>query len=230
MKKVLVSVTTLKGTDWARQIEDLKKLNLSEFAVFVSALPKEIRPRLYEKLEKTTPDAIIPFVHARSDMPLAEYKYWQERWGTQKFNLHPRRGFPWQYDLSSLKDCLYIENSGEGDDLLSDEDLIGAAGICLDTAHLENTRLLHPEGYDAVVAILKKYPIGCNHLSAIANKRHDSSGVERYDAHTMTNLSEYNYLKQFSSEYFGEFMAIELTNSIADQLKAKEYIDSIIAL
>lgn len=229
MKKVLVSVTSLAGTDWEKQIEDLKKFNISEFAVFVSALPLKTRREFYKKLEQTIVNAIIPFVHARSDMPLSEYDYFRQRWQTKKFNLHPRRDFAWEFDYSSLSNLLYIENSGKGNDSLSDQDLIGSAGICLDTSHLENSQRLHPAVYQKVVIMLEKYPIGANHISAITKKHLDPfTQTERCDAHTMTKLTDFDYLKKIPTKYFGEYLAIELRDNIATQLKVKKYIEDIV--
>ena len=229
MKKVLVSITSLEGTDWEKQIEDLRKFKISEFALFVSALEKKAREKLYAKLDKIVKQAAIPFVHARSDMAVSEFDYLRRRWQTKKFNLHPRRDFAWNLDYSSLSDWIYIENSGKGNDSLSGEDLVGCAGVCLDTAHFENSRRLYPAVYQKVVTTLERYPVGANHISAITKKHYDKfSQTERYDGHIMTDLAELDYLKNLPSQYFGEYMAIELANDIATQLKAKKYIENIV--
>jgi len=46
----------------------------------------------------------------------------------------------------------------------------------------------------------------------------------RYDSHYFEDLSEFDYLKKYSINLFSDFCALELENTIKDQLRAKDYI------
>ena len=53
---------------------------------------------------------------------------------------------------------------------------------------------------------------------------------KRFDFHVLESFSEMDYLKNYPQEYFPEYMAIELENSLAEQLKIKEYLETFITL
>ncbi|GAI47580.1 unnamed protein product [marine sediment metagenome] len=73
--------------------------------------------------------------------------------------------------------------------------------------------------------MIKKYPIGANHISVIKKFIHPNErGELQYDDHYLEDLSELNYLKKYPSNYFSSFIAIELENSIKEQLRARNYI------
>ena len=77
--------------------------------------------------------------------------------------------------------------------------------------------------------MIEKYPIGCNHISCVGNKlRKCDEGRDRYDKHFVEDLSDFDYLKRYPKKYFSSVVALEIENSIKDQLKAIKYISRII--
>ena len=56
-----------------------------------------------------------------------------------------------------------------------------------------------------------------------------SKKITRYDSHNFENLSEFDYLKKYPKNYFSNLIALELENSIKEQLVAKEYIIDILS-
>lgn len=127
-------------------------------------------------------------------------------------------------------DIIFLENTHLG---FPEDELKEYAGLCIDFSHLENDRIIFPERYEQSMRMIKSYKIGCAHLSAIRNEQHpDPEKPEemRFDFHKLINLSELDYLKNYPQEYFPEFMAIELENSLAEQLKVKEYLTKFIKL
>lgn len=219
MKKILVSVTTIDEVSWQSMITQVKSLGLKEIALFLTGLRLSDRKDCLKALGDIE-GLTVPFVHARSDMTLDEYKYLMAKFKTQKFNLHPLRLYPIDSDLTSIKDKIYIENASE----FTQSDIDGFAGACLDTSHLQDYKLKQHPRYEEIKSCVENNPIGVNHLSVIYKEIiHDKYG-DHYDSHLMRNLSEYDYLRQFPSRYFGEFLAIELQNPITEQLKVKEYL------
>ena len=155
-------------------------------------------------------------------MELWELDYFVENYGTQVFNIHSQAEFPLVHDYSKYKDAIYIENTRYP---YNEEEIKNFGGICLDLSHLESGRILAKEEFEHNTKIIKKYPIGCNHISAIKKIACTNESSEiRYDNHFLEDFSELDYLKKYPPSYFSSFIAIELENSITKQLEAKNYI------
>lgn len=222
---MLVSITTTSGSDWHQQIKDMKTFEVQECAVFVTGLSPEQRKELYVALE-VNPTITIPFVHARHDMTPEEYLYFIHQWKTNKFNYHTTRRYIPKYELGDLKKRILIENAWD----LQETDLVGYSGICLDIAHLEDSRLLYPAEYKVITQLLSSCPIGANHISASSTTIQYAPSLDRshYSSHTFSNIQEFEYLKNYPVTYFGEYIALELENSIAEQLEVQKYIERLL--
>lgn len=224
-RKILVSVTTTKDADWHSQIRGADELGLKEVALFLSCLEQDERKDLYQLLEKSKIKS-IPFVHLRNDMELWELDYFVKNFGTKLFNIHSQTEFPWLYDYSKYKDIICIENVHR---CWNKEEAKFPGGLCLDISHLEDDRLLYKKRFEHNSKILEKYPIGCNHISAIQKVTHIiEKGFAVYSSHFFKNLSEFDYLKRYPLKYFSSIIALELENSIKEQLKARDYIIDLI--
>jgi len=219
------TITTTKNSNWKGKIKEAKYLNLSELAVFPTALNQLQRKKLYHLLEESNIKS-IPFVHLRGDMKLWELDYLVKKYHTQRFNIHSIKKFPLIYDYSKYKHIIYIENT---DSCLSESELKNFAGICLDFSHLENDRLMQKQRFEHNLKLIKKYPIGCNHISVIKKIPHLEGNEKRVDEHWMEDFSELDYLKNYPLHYFSEFCAIELENSLKEQLDAIGYIIKLIS-
>ncbi len=211
MRKILPSITTVPGSFWKKK---LKNTSLKEVAVFPTFL--EERKEFYDLLEKSKVKS-IPFVHLRGDMELWELDYFVQKYQTEIFNIHSKDQHPILNDFSKYKNIIYIENHK----YLSEKEINNFAGICLDLSHLEESRLLNKKKYQANKKILKKYKIGCNHISAIKKNLEKAT-------HFLNDLSELDYLKKYPSCYFSNFIALEFKNSLEEQLKIKKYLEKII--
>ncbi|MFA7253729.1 MAG: hypothetical protein WC107_04185 [Patescibacteria group bacterium] len=86
-KKILVSVTTINDPS-EKQLEDIKRLQIKEFAIFPTCFEMAQRQKLYRFLEKLK-DIKIPFAHIRSDFEDEEIGYLVERFGMERCNIHP---------------------------------------------------------------------------------------------------------------------------------------------
>lgn len=226
MFKIFPTITTTSGSNWREKITEIDKLGLKEIALFPTCLNKKERKEMYEMLGKTGLKN-IPFIHLRNDFDEEEIGWLKEKYQTQVFNTHSERLYPLKNSWDKYKkECIYLENTHSG--FLEDE-LEKYAGICIDFSHLENDRLFYPKRYEQSVQMIKKYKIGCAHLSAIKKENHpDSERPQelRYDWHQLEKFSEMDYLRNYPQEYFPKFIAIELENSLAEQLKIKDYIEN----
>lgn len=224
-RKILVSVTTTRGSDWRAKLKEIKKLGLEEVALFPTCLKPEERKEFYRLVEKSGVKS-APLVHIRQDMLLKELDYLIEKYHSKVFCTHMQIEYPLIYDYSNYKKMIYIEGVYHP---LDEQELKDFAGICLDLTHLENYRLLYKDIFEHDVKILEKYPIGANHISVIKPFFHiDEDGYKRYDKHHLGDFSELDYLKKYPKNYFSQYIAVELENSLSEQLKIKDYIAKLI--
>lgn len=222
MRKILVSITTTQNSDWRGKIKEIKKLGLKEIALFPTCFKKKEREELYNLLEKAN-IRNIPFIHIKNDMTPQELDYLIKKFKAKKFNIHTDTEFPFIYNYSKHKKMIFIENVY---DPFDEKEIKKFGGICLDVAHLEDDRLLHPEKFKHNVMVLEKYLIGCNHLSCIQKVlRFDFEDKSwRYDCHFLRKLSQMDYLKKYPKKYFSDIVVIELENTIETQLKVRDYL------
>jgi len=228
--KILPTITTTSGSNWMDKVDEVCKFGLSEVALFPTCLDIDRRKELYKILERSTLKS-IPYVHLRSDMDVRELQYLVQRFKTKVFNIHTNREYPFKYDYSKYADRIYVENIYYP---LDEEEIKKFAGICIDFSHLENDRILYEEKYEHNISLIEKYKVGCNHLSAIKKEtsmddenKYDRFNI-RYDSHNLGRLSEFSYLKNYPKKYFSDYLAIEIENSIEEQLMAKEYLEKLI--
>lgn len=229
--RILPTITTISKAKWVDKIDEINRFKLDEIAVFPTCLDAGERKRLYGMLERSSVKR-IPYVHLRSDMDIPEMEYLMRKFNTQVFNVHTSREFPFEHNYSKYAHLIYMENIYYP---LDEGEIKKFAGICVDFSHLENDRILYKDKYEHNVSLLEKYKIGCNHLSAIKKETSVDDGSKydrlsiRYDSHELGDLSELDYLKNYPRRYFSDFVAIELENSIEEQLKVKKYLEKLIS-
>lgn len=221
--RVVPTITTITPGAWRGKLAEVKKFKLKEVCLFLTCLDSGQRKEFYP-LFKEVGVKTVPFVHIRSDMELWELDYLAKTYKAKIFSTHTKREYPPLYDYGNYKKNIYIENVYEPFD---GEEVAGLGGVCLDLSHLESDRLLRPDPYQKIIEFLKKYPPGCSHISAVKKEPFLEDGYQRYGTHNLTDLSELDYLKRYPLEFFGEVAAIELENTIEEQLKAKEYIGTL---
>lgn len=230
-KKVLVSLTTLKDnpkSSWKDKIEEIKKYNLTEIALFLTGLNKEERSELYFLL-KDTPVKSIPHIHIKNDFEIEEIDYLINKYDVKAINTHSFEQFPLIYDYFKYSSILYLENT---ECIPGEKDLEKFAGLCVDFSHWESARQNNYYTYDDFERNVRKYKVGCSHVSAVSDKL-DPYSDPNYpdwigrDHHLLKELSEVNYLKKYI-KYLPNLISIELENSIKEQLEIKKYIEKII--
>lgn len=232
-KEIIPSITTLKNdpSKWEEIYEDCEKYQIKKMALFLTGYDREQRSECYKLAHQLLLryQITVPFVHARHDMASDEYHLLMDSFGAEMFNLHPLNQIPLHQKLETeLLKYIYIENSRE----LSKKDVEDFAGVCLDLSHLEDSREFWDEKeFLKIIDVLNHSKIGCNHISAFAETpKTDETGAKYCSRHTLTNLNELRYLSDYSSDYFGKYIAIELNNRLSDQMEAIDYIKSVVRI
>jgi len=223
-------LATTNKSSWQTKIEEIKKFDIEEIALFTTALDPEKRQDLYELL-KDSPVKKIPFVHLRHDSSEEEIIYLINNYGTKLFNIHASPDTLENYKNFSIdKKMIFVENT----DHLTDAFWPAVkeyGGVCLDFAHYEDygKRQKDPT-YENFEDELKSFKVGFAHISGVQDEkytRHDSYFSfydDHYSVHFLKKLSDLDYLKNYR-HLFPEISAIELENSLEEQLKIKEYIE-----
>lgn len=224
--RILPAITST-SPDWRKKIEEVRQLGLREIALFPTCLNLKQRAELYSLLKETKVEK-IPFVHLRSDMAKKELDYLAKNYGTAVFNVHSKKEHLYPDGYKKYRDIIYLESAYWPFD---EKEIKELAGICLDLAHLENARIFKKEMYRDNIKMIEKYGCGCSHISPAKNfpvlRREEKP--DKKHPHLMKALSELNYLKRYPISYFGNFSALEMENSIEEQLKAKDYIVKLLA-
>jgi hypothetical protein len=228
--KILVSLTTTNShqRDFAKVVQEIDECGLKEIAFFPTAVDSVKRQELYKLLEQSKVEK-IPFIHLHSDMNISEIDYLVNQFGTEVFNIHSINSrYPFKKDLDKYADKIFLENQYC---FFSHDELKKYAGICLDVCHLEDVRRNNSELYEYFKNLLLRYKCGCGHISAIKKiplmKLVKFKLMLSYGYHHYRKLSEFDYLKKHQA-YLPEILALELENSIGEQLLAKKYIEDLL--
>jgi hypothetical protein len=210
-------------------IQDLRRSSERLIALFPTCLARAEREELYRELA-AIPGLRIPHVHLRSDCAPDEIAYLAATFGTEAFNIHPRRSsHPMEAIPSAFAGRIFVENV---DIPIEDEEIEGGAahpatalgGICPDFSHLENARLHGREDYvSRTLSQLSRFKVGCCHLSAIREGVPNRWNGE-WDHHSFSALSDLDYLGRYRGFMPSRWASLELENSLAEQLEARAHI------
>lgn len=226
-KKILIGLTTI--TNWRGKVEEICRYKIKEAALFPTFLKTKEREKLYKRLEKS-PLKNIPHVHLRGDMGLEELEYLIKRYHTKVFNVHADGGeFSYTLDYSKYAKMVYVENS---DKVPSLKELKKYGGLCIDFSHWENGALKNDKKYFDFEDKIKKFKIGCCHVSAIKKEFVKELDIEirgrmSYSSHLLKDYHELDYMKKYK-KFLPRFISIELENPIREQIKVKKYLEKTI--
>ncbi|HPS28525.1 MAG TPA: hypothetical protein PLX10_01680 [Candidatus Paceibacterota bacterium] len=223
--KILISITTTAGSDWRSKPKEADDLGIQELAIFVTCLDLSERQELYDSLLAHHVTS-IPFAHVKGDMPLQELEFLRNTFGTKVFNIHDPAQYIAPYYYGTFSSTIGIENTVLP---LQEETLKKFGGICLDISHMENDRLNSPMRYEHNLLLLEHYPILVNHISAIRpeSRIDEDSEEKRNDYHFLKNLNEVDYVKNWK-KFLAPYVALELENSLTEQIKIKAYLENLL--
>jgi hypothetical protein len=223
---ILPCITSSNGldhqpVDWMAKVREADALGIKELGLFVTTMKAEDRRSCFRTLSYL--GIGVRFLHACAAMTPDEYDYVEETFAPQVYNLHTTREFPIaRLPSKKIRQKTFIENSGL--DLIQD-DLTGWGGILIDTAHAWDLRLSGgSQGFAALHRLVRDNKVGGNHLSPIAPEPYLNGTRMAYDTHTLTHLSQYDYLLELPFEFYGPVKTLEVTNSLSDQLQIIKYL------
>ncbi len=225
--KILTSITTT-NKNYIQKIKELEKFKIKEAALFLTLYAtQDVRKNIYKNLLKYGITS-IPVVHLRSDMKEKEIEYLIKTFKTKMFNTHPKDhlGLEDSKAIKKYKKLIYLENI----EICSIKyEINDFAGICLDVSHLHDS-ILNKKGFPKeTIKILKTHKCGFAHISAIKKKAFFDNYQKKATngSHFFENVNEFNYIKKYK-KYLPKYLALEVENSIEEQLLAKKHIEKIL--
>jgi hypothetical protein len=159
-------------------------------------------------------------VHARNDMDLKEFKFLIKKFKTKYFNLH-KDSFKYLHKWGGIHKKLLLEMN-YNNKIPKEVELNKISGFCIDLSHFIAAKERATKEYNFVMSKnkYKKY-FKANHLNGYSTHA-------KKDLHTIKSLKEFDYLKTLPKFLFGKYIALEMFNSIKEQIKFKKYLCEIL--
>jgi hypothetical protein len=217
LKRIYPSLVTY-AADWRQRLREVRALKLKEIALFLTGIEPAERKKLYAGLEQTAVRK-IPHIHLRHNVSEEEIEYLVKRYGTRAFTIH--------YDSadhflkSKYRRMFFVENNWREFGIKKFPMIKNFGGICIDLSHLLIIHETEPGNHRSTIKAIKKYRIGCNHVSDI---RPDHSSH-----HYVSKKTDLDYLKFFPRNYFSRYICLEMGNPIRQQLELKKYAAKMLA-
>jgi hypothetical protein len=214
-KRILVGITSKDDYHWPQQLAEVKRFEIDKVSLFLEKLPYSQRKKIYQSLLKSNIKD-IPLVHLRHDMSKDEIEFLVKNYHSEFLTIH-EINFNYLKQWQGYYPSLYLEMNADGR-LSSKVDVQRIGGFCVDLSHFKKaeTKLAKEFAYTIKRKEFSRY-FRCNHLNGY-------SPEENEDLHTITSLKNFDYLTTLPKFIFSEVIALEVENSIADQLKFKRHL------
>ena len=212
--KIFVGLTAKKGKGWERKLKDIKRYKIKKFVLFIEEIKKRDRKRLYKKLLNNNFE--IPLVHLRSDSDKQELEFLAKNFQSKYFNIH-ERDFNHLNRLNGFYKQLCLELNYDNH-VEKNVDINRIGGFCIDLSHFKAAKDRCSKEF---LYVLKRKNNNkkfiCNHLNGYSYKK-------RCDMHLVSSTKDFDYLISLPKFVFGKIIALEMYNSISEQLKFKKYL------
>ncbi len=218
-KRILVGITGFREKDWKSKLKEVDKFEITKVSLFLERFGRRQREKIYQALlDSKIKD--IPLVHIRHDMDKKELAFLAKNFGSSYFTIH-EDGFRIMKKWKGFYKDLYLEMNYDGF-VPSSVEVARIGGFCIDLSHFKAAATEWSEDFDYVFERRETYHyFDCNHLNGYDPKKNT-------DMHMVKSLKDFDYLKTLPKFLFGDIIALETDNSIAEQLKFKKYLSKLL--
>ena len=216
--QIYPSITGYDNIEWQNKLKEIDQFKLKEVAVFLGSFDQKERDHLYKFLIKSSIEK-VPFVHLRHDTDKHDIEFFVKNYDTKYFNIH-EDGFGMIDRWKPYLDRLYLEMNYD-DQVDRDVKVRKIGGFCIDLSHFKANIARGTKEAEYIFNRKDKIKFSCNHLNGY-------DPVNKKDKHSITDLKDFDYLITLPKFVFGEVIAIEVFNSIKEQLKFKKYLEKIL--
>ena len=218
MFEIYLGITGGKNTDWQLKLQEINRLGIKEAAVFLERFNGPGRDNLRRFLIKSSITK-VPLVHLRNDCHKDEIKFFIDNFKTEYFNIH-EDSFNLLEQWKGYWDKLYLEMNYDSQ-IDKNVKVRQIGGFCVDLAHFQSAIARGSEEVAYIYLKKNKIKFASNHLGGYSPEK-------KSDLHTIVSLKDFDYLTALPKWVFGEVIAMEVDNSIEEQLKFKEYLIKIL--
>ncbi len=213
--KILVSITGMKDRHWKQKIKEINKLGIKKVALFLERFNENQIQQIYEAILRSRIKE-IPLVHIKDDTKKEELGLLFKKYNSTYFTIH-ESGFDSLKNWKGFYRKLYLEM--DTNNFISQSvEVKKIGGFCVDLSHFKVQLNKWTQEFEY---ILKRrhatHYFDCNHLNGYDPKNND-------DLHTVRSLKDFDYLKTLPNFLFGDVIALEVDNSISEQLEFKKYL------
>lgn len=214
-KIITLGITGYKDYHWREKLEEIDELKIDRVSLFLERFDKIQRSQIYKALLKSNIRE-IPLVHIRNDMSREELKFLAEKYSNPYFTIH-ENGFKYLDKWKGFHKNIYLEMNYDNY-ISANIKIEKIGGFCVDLAHFKASEEKWSKDFEYIVAKRKNQSLfKCSHLSGYSFKNNA-------DLHVVKKLSDFDYLKSLPTFIFGNIIAIEVDNSIREQMNFREYI------
>ncbi len=218
-RKILLSVGGDNVKDCEKKIEEVKQRKIGEISLFLHHFPLNERKEIYKNIKETSVEK-IPLVHIGESFSKNELKFLFEKYKTRYFTIH-EEDFNFLYKWEEFRNHLFLEMGT--DNVVADNvkvEKIG--GFCVDLAHYQKQKDRKTVDFEYVYARRdNKKLFKCNHLSGYCPREMD-------DLHYVKSEKDFEYIKILPDFIFSNVIALEISNSIKEQIDFRGYIEKLL--
>ncbi len=213
-KLITVSITGNKDIHWQSKLAEIEKFKIDRASLFLEQFSTKIqRKKIYKAILESRIKE-IPLIHIRNEMDKDELSFLLKKFKNPYLTIH-ESGFKYFKKWGGLHRNLYLEMNYDNK-ISGNVDVKKIGGFCVDLAHFKTSEERWTKEFLYESSKNKRY-FRCNHLSGFSFK-------DNRDVHLPKSKKDFNYLKTLPKFIFGDVIAIEIYNSIAEQLEFKKHI------
>ena len=147
--KLLVSLTGRTIFGLKKKLNEIENFRIKRVALFLEFYTKSQKEKIYEALLNSNIKE-IPFVHARNDMDIGEFKFLIKKFKTKYFNIH-ENGFQYLNKWKGLHQKLLLELN-YNNQIPEEVELNKIRGFCIDLSHFKASKERATKEYNFVMA------------------------------------------------------------------------------
>ncbi|MBI2041739.1 MAG: hypothetical protein HYT20_01810 [Candidatus Nealsonbacteria bacterium] len=213
-KRIYLGITGGKNIDWQSKLKEINQLGIKEAAVFLERFNKQERDNLRRFLPESSIKK-VPLVHLRSDTGKDEVRFFIDNFQTEYFNIHEDH-FNLLDQWEGYWDKLYLEMNYDSE-IAKNVKVRKIGGFCVDLAHFKSAIARGSDEASYIFSEKDKIKFASNHLGGY-------SPETKSDLHVIANLKNFDYLATLPKWVFSDVIAIEVDNSIKEQMVFRDYI------
>ena len=219
-QRICVSLTGLEDKDWQSKLDEINSLGLDTVALILESFSKKQRQLIYEALEDSSVKH-VPLIHLKNDMSREELEFLCDRFKSKYLTIH-EDSFKIIEKWHGHYQNLFLEFNFD-DYVAQNVKVEKIGGFCVDLAHFKAAEEKWSKEFEYTIQRRNNKDIfACNHLSGY-------SAARNADEHDPKSIKDFEYLKTLPDFVFGKVIALEVYNSIKEQLEFKKQIIKLLS-